>query len=500
MENTRSISLTTNKNPTISCLTPKKLLALSGAVLLLPLYSFAGGEPPIVAAGSTAAEKNAQPQQAIAQPPRATPEPTAALASAQATPVSLPTQRALAEQNTATTSTDRSETSQGGGLPTTAPTKISPDSPPSLQTSTPPAASTAKTSSPIAPSTARETAPANNSAPSKINVVPTQAPTPVVQPSTESNIGNIREALRAKQKELLELEERATKAAEGLASLELDLNEAKTLEARLKQTIVLETENFLQGKTTVNGLDQIRAEYVTQNDQRESLQNQYIKMKKIFDVATKKSNSLKVSIAETETSLTRLENARDKLAIAETRKSFPKEMTFVENLSFKCSTAKGLSYCLEEKNITSLVQENIAHHYSMALRKNPNAFRKVPPFSENDLSYSFNHSFKNAQMDMNGFVSATVQINATLHPKSSLACTILDINPQLCTNALYTLTVRSNKHDDVVSIDGAKYGHTPLVLALPKGYHSIQVNSQKMEQTKKILLDNDKVINFKFKI
>ncbi|MFY2506745.1 SUMF1/EgtB/PvdO family nonheme iron enzyme [Vibrio pectenicida] len=87
-----------------------------------------------------------------------------------------------------------------------------------------------------------------------------------------------------------------------------------------------------------------------------------------------------------------------------------------------------------------------------------------------------------------------MDVEMQARPTQSAACTLLAINKKYCfepkrsddkensvTNqevAWVTLNIRSNLYDDKVTIDGVKYGSTPIEVMLPVGQHTISIRKE----------------------
>lgn len=308
----------------------------------------------------------------------------------------------------------------------------------------------------------------------------------------------LQSSMVTKQDELIRLEDTLVALNQAWESAELERNGARALEGRMKQTILLETDSFLRGEIDVSGLEQLRLEYAEQREKRQELDEKALKLKGELKSLEQKRMALNLNISERKTVITRLANSHDQKAIVDVRKRLPREISFTEKFSFHCPTSKGLSVCLAEKNISSLVHERIFERYEESLvgARVVSLEGKPLTINESELKYTFSHSFLSADMDINGKVSAEVRINAHIRAELSLACSVLGVEQQLCSEQLYVLTVRSNKYGDQVRVNGEYHGSTPVVLALPKGQHTIQVKLDSAELKKTVKLDRDRVVKF----
>jgi hypothetical protein len=350
--------------------------------------------------------------------------------------------------------------------------------------------SSAATLPEIAPSPTAQSAPAQ-SAP-----LETTAPVPPAKlPPTEQ----LQKLLATKEAERSRLEKLRAGDGSSLDRVELDRNAARDIEARLKLAILRETENFLIGNGG-DAVETVRTEYASQIKLRKSLDTQYAALNKNTTRYNEAITDIQADIATTQVALSRLENAQAKLAILSTQKMLPKAFSFSETFHFDCSSLKSLSGCLTDKKIDHIVEEWLVKRYESSIRQQParENGRETPQVNASQFSYTYTHEFSNASMDMEGVVNATVQVHASVTPKLSLACSILGVEKNLCSGQLFTLTVRSNKYDDNVWLEGASYGPSPVILALPKGEHNIQLSRDGKTLERKVKLESDKVVNFKF--
>ncbi|CAM5490469.1 hypothetical protein SSTU70S_04605 [Stutzerimonas stutzeri] len=97
-----------------------------------------------------------------------------------------------------------------------------------------------------------------------------------------------------------------------------------------------------------------------------------------------------------------------------------------------------------------------------------------------------------------GTVSAEVIIEAAIKPKKVMPCAILGVSSELCDARSYSLIVRSNRFNDQVRINDQVHGATPVSLILESGEYDVQVTHEGVTQTRKLSLDDDRVVNFRF--
>lgn len=332
-------------------------------------------------------------------------------------------------------------------------------------------------------------------------VVPNNAivPEPVVVPVT---IGSLSKKLAEQDTQFQILNRRLDSETRTLEQIELEHNEVRDLEARLKKAIILETDNFLtanEGRASAED-ESLRTKYLSQVALRKTLDQRLSAAKLSIKKYSGEIASAKAELAKTQAALAGLENAKHKLAIINIRKQLPRSLSFSEAIDFKCSPLKGISSCLADKDIQSNVEGWLVDRYAKAViqQKLAAGQNQVPSISPSQFSFTFTHTYTNASMTMDGRVSANVSVQAAITPKLALACAVLSINPSLCSSQMHTLTVRSNMNNDSVAVGGTHYGSTPLVLVLASGEHNIQLTHEGKKLERSVSLDADKLVNFKF--
>lgn len=364
---------------------------------------------------------------------------------------------------------------------TPAPSSPRPSSAPKASPSTTPQRSAGKVS--------QSTAPPTQGAPKANAAAATASPTQTQDPlkSIETELVNNKKALEEVEKHLKNSQERHDKIV-------LDRNEQKALSAATKNAIILETEDFLlRGQGTNQSTASLRKDYAEQVNRLNALDKQYTDLVLRIKQLERNRAKLKAKVSEWENAHAGLTLAKDKVAISKVRLQLKKEIQFSHDFSFKCSPSKSVSACLAEKEVAPLIHEEIVERYIVAVQKSPGSSSQK--IDESEFRYEYKHTFTEARMDISGNIFATAVVNAKVSPRASLACTTLNIQQQLCFNSSKILTVRSNKHDDQVTIDGTTYGSTPVSVALPVGEYTLEVIANGSKKQQKIKLDKDRLIN-----
>jgi hypothetical protein len=337
-------------------------------------------------------------------------------------------------------------------------------------------------------------------APQSLTPTPTPPAQPIEKKPSPPTLADLQLGLEGQQNELNQVQSALEQLRQTIEQVKLDRNEAKISEARMREAITQEADNFLSGQTDTEASNRLRSDYVSTKKKRQELDEEYQALMQFLKLDQQKAIKLKAEISQRQIVLEAMINTRDKRIIHELRNQLPTKLEFTQAITFTCPTSKGLSNCLAQKDIAPLVHGKINSLYAQAVKKIRVQKRPTQPGPINDteFSYTFTHSFESANMGMDGKVSAMAKVDVTVRPSSSLACSYLGVNQSLCSAGLYMLTVRSNKNGDQVVLAGVNYGSTPLVLALPKGDYDIQVAAEGAQQKRMVQLSGDKAVNFKF--
>jgi hypothetical protein len=97
----------------------------------------------------------------------------------------------------------------------------------------------------------------------------------------------------------------------------------------------------------------------------------------------------------------------------------------------------------------------------------------------------------------NGSYSTEMQAQLQAKPEATAACKLLNVEARYCLRDTSSnndgnkewanVTVRSDQYNDSVTINGVKYGSTPVELVLPSGRHQISVNKDGFETYNRVL-------------
>lgn len=306
------------------------------------------------------------------------------------------------------------------------------------------------------------------------------------------------EQLNRKQRELETAGQERQQLQERLRSEKGSLDSALLQLASAKSLIHQEIEDFLKQPAGQERLDGLLADYRRGSEaeqaarQRvqaaeEELGRQHLKYAQL----TREVERLTALLA----SEARERNAKKVQAIA---RRLERTLHFNETVSFRCSTSKSMAACLAEhrndSRMSQWVQERYQRVLSEELRDEIDSLQLDP----NWYSYRARADFSEASMNLDGTVSAEVIIEAAIKPKKVMPCAILGVSSELCDARSYSLIVRSNRFNDQVRINDQVHGATPVSLILESGEYDVQVTHEGVTQTRKLSLDDDRVVNFRF--
>lgn len=184
--------------------------------------------------------------------------------------------------------------------------------------------------------------------------------------------------------------------------------------------------------------------------------------------------------------------------VQEITRFLDREVRFTEMLSFKCSPSKSLAACLNDYPIESISQQWVLDHYQAALAEELSGKLDQIRVSSDWYTADVSRSFSAANMNLDGSITAEVEVRANIQSRKMMACALLRTPADLCETQSITLIVRSNKHGDQVYINNKPYGSTPLSLVLDPGLYNVEVKYQGLTQKRTLTLDENHYINFVF--
>ncbi|PCS21828.1 PEGA domain-containing protein [Candidatus Enterovibrio escicola] len=175
-----------------------------------------------------------------------------------------------------------------------------------------------------------------------------------------------------------------------------------------------------------------------------------------------------------------------------------------------CSSLMTLAACANQGK-TLTMQETVNMFQSHMLDK----VTESTTAKLNSDRVSFNINVMNSNVINSGFSGdnlyvTRIQAEMKSHPDENAACKLLNFAEQYCVEDSFTtaktvpkqrvkrwinMSIRSNRYDDNVTIDGVTYGSTPVGIMLPAGRHQLTVEKVGFEPySRQIFMNKDSVI------
>lgn len=292
-----------------------------------------------------------------------------------------------------------------------------------------------------------------------------------------------------REKQQLEDKLRSEKSTQDAAVLQL---------ANTKTLIRQEVEDFFKQPSSQERLDGLLADYqrgaeaeLTARQRVQTVEEELGRQHLKFSQATREVERLTALLA----SEARERNGKKIQAIA---RRLERTIHFTESVSFRCSTSKSMAACLAEHRNDSRLSQWVLERYQRVLAEELRDEVDSLQLDPNWYAYRTKADFSEASMNLDGTVTAEVAIEASITPKKLMPCAILGVTYDLCDAKSYSLIVRSNKFNDQVRINDQPHGATPVSLILEGGVYNIQVTSNGVTQSRKLSLNDDRVVNFRF--
>ncbi|TBV14548.1 PEGA domain-containing protein [Stutzerimonas kirkiae] len=282
---------------------------------------------------------------------------------------------------------------------------------------------------------------------------------------------------------------RVEKSAQSAAALQ---------STNVKKLIRLEVEDFFAQTSNRERLDSLLEDYKRSADEENAVRLRVQSVEKElgdqhlrFTQAARDVERLKAQLASEV-------RQRDSKRIQAIAQRLDRTIYFNEAITFRCSTAKSLAACLADYEYDGRMPQWVQEHYQRVLGEEIRDQVSDLKVSPNWFSYRTKSDFSQANMSLDGTVSAQVSIEAAVTAKKMMACAILDVSYELCDSKSHSLIVRSNRFNDQVLINDQAYGSTPVSLMLDSGAYEIKVSVGGVTKSRSLDLNGDQVINFNF--
>jgi hypothetical protein len=289
------------------------------------------------------------------------------------------------------------------------------------------------------------------------------------------------------------------------ASLETLLNtekstyEAASLQAaNSKKLIRAEVEEYFAQSASRERLDALLGDFKREAEAENSARLRVASAQKKLSEQQLKFVLADRSVQQLKTRLAVEQRERDQQRIKAIAQVLNQTLNFSDSVNFRCSPSKSLATCLNEFDRGANLRQLVLSNYQRALEQALAGQVDNLKLQADWFSYRSKSSFTQASMELDGSVAAQINFDVSIEAKKIMPCALLGVAEALCDNHTYALSVRSNKFNDRVFINEQLQGATPMSLMLDKGVYRVQVIADGVTQSRKVNLESDKLVNFKF--
>lgn len=286
---------------------------------------------------------------------------------------------------------------------------------------------------------------------------------------------------------------------EDLLSAEKSTYEAASLQAaNSKKLIRAEVEDYFAQSASHERLDLMLADFKREAEAENSARLRVASAQKKLSEQQLKFLLADRGVQQLKARLAVEQRARDQQRIKAIAQVLNKTLNFSDSVNFRCSSSKSLATCLNEFDRGANLRQLVLSNYQQALQ--PALAGQVDnlKLQADWFTYRSKSSFTQASMELDGSVAAQISFEVAIEAKKIMPCALLGVAEALCDSQSYSLSVRSNKFNDRVFINEQLQGATPMSLMLDKGVYRVQVISDGVTQSRKVNLESDKLVNFKF--
>lgn len=275
-------------------------------------------------------------------------------------------------------------------------------------------------------------------------------------------------------------------------------NSAKIRLDDSKKTIRLEMDEVLLNGSPRERLDELLSQHEVLASEEKQIAVRVGELEEELASYQLKLTQASRDLERMETSYAAQQREKDIQRVQEISRVLDREIRFTEMVSFKCAPSKSLTACLNEYPLESRIQGWVQEHYQAALAEELIGKVDQIRLSSDWYTAQVNRSFAAANMNLDGAVTAEVDVRANVLARKMMACAVLRAPADLCEDQSLSLIVRSNKYGDQVYINNKPYGSTPLSLILDPGVYNVEVRYQGLTQKRTLNLDENRYLNFVF--
>lgn len=281
----------------------------------------------------------------------------------------------------------------------------------------------------------------------------------------------------------------------------IERNKHNSVKIRLddsKKTIRLEMDEVLLNFSPRERLDELLSQHELLAREEKQIAVRVGELEDELAAQQLKLTQATRDLERMETSYAAQQREKDIQRVQEISRLLDREIRFTEMVSFKCAPSKSLTACLNEYPLESRIQGWVQEHYQAALAEELIGKVDQIRLSSDWYTAQVNRSFAAANMNLDGAVTAEVDVRANVLARKMMACAVLRAPADLCEDQSLSLIVRSNKYGDQVYINNKPYGSTPLSLILDPGVYNVEVRYQGLTQKRTLNLDENRYLNFVF--
>lgn len=303
-------------------------------------------------------------------------------------------------------------------------------------------------------------------------------------------------AVSTRELEALGLEK---SSLETLLNTEKNTYEAASLQAaNAKKLIRAEVEEYFAQSASRERLDALLGDFKREAEAENSARLRVASAQKKLSEQQLKFVLADRNVQQLKARLALEQRERDQQRIKAIAQVLNQSLNFSDSVHFRCSPSKSLATCLNEFDRGANLRQLVLSNYQRALEQALAGQVDNLKLQADWFSYRSKSSFTQASMELDGSVAAQINFDVSIEAKKIMPCALLGVAEALCDNHTYALSVRSNKFNDRVFINEQLQGATPMSLMLDKGVYRVQVIADGVTQSRKVNLESDKLVNFKF--
>ncbi|MGF1745494.1 SUMF1/EgtB/PvdO family nonheme iron enzyme [Vibrio minamisatsumaniensis] len=195
--------------------------------------------------------------------------------------------------------------------------------------------------------------------------------------------------------------------------------------------------------------------------------------------------------AATETSIDNLNQNKLRARAERLRNEITQKETHTVSFTNRCSNDMTLAQCSDQTVTLALQKAVKKFQHNLIDKATESKIVKAHLASASLNIHVLQHKVESSGFSEDNRYRVVIAANLETRPNKNTACRLLDIQSSNCFTqseqqannqqkevAWVTLVIRSNQYNDTVSINGVKYGSTPVEVMLPIGQHMITIEKE----------------------